>query len=68
MKGNLRIKALAILGLMLLASCGNNSSSGSQSTPSGLTSEQRDRYNNLSPEGKEYVRKQMDAYDKSTKR
>jgi len=59
-----------IFGALLaacLSACGNGSSS-STPAPSGFSGEQRDKYNSLTPEGKEYVRNQMDAYDRSTKR
>jgi hypothetical protein len=60
-----------LLTCFTLVSCGKGSSSSSSSTsspPSGFTSEQRDQYNKLTPEGKEYVKQQMDAYDRATKR
>jgi hypothetical protein len=60
-----------LLACFTLGSCGKGSSSSSSSSsspPSGFTSEQRDQYNNLTPQGKEYVKQQMDAYDRATKR
>ena len=32
-------------------------------TPTGMDSAQRDQYERMSPEGKEYVDRQMEAYD-----
>jgi len=69
-KRNAIFTFLVIAGC-LLSACGKESSSSSSSSsgpPSGFTSEQKDRYNNLTPEGKEYVKQQMDAYDRVTKR
>jgi hypothetical protein len=57
---------LTILALTM-AACGDgksSSSSSSYSGPSGLDSAQKDKYNNLTPEGKKYVDDQMRAYDK----
>ena len=50
-----------------MAGCGDgkSSSSSSSSNPSGLSGNEKDRYNNLSPEGKKYVDDQMRAYDKA---
>lgn len=45
--------------------CGEKSSSSSYSGPSGFSSDQKDKYNNLSPEGKRYVDEQMKKYDSS---
>lgn len=67
----MKTRAMAFVALSLLtlnlASCDNgnsSSSSSSNSGPSGLSSDQKDRYNNMSPEGKKYVDDQMRAYDK----
>ena len=58
---------LAIFAFVGLVGCGEKSSSSSSnySGPSGFDSEQRSKYNNLTPEGKKYVDEQMRAYDKS---
>ena len=49
-----------------LFGCGDKSfSSASASTPSGFNSEQKSKYDKLTPEGKAYVSEQMDAYDKA---
>lgn len=49
-----------------LVGCGDGSSSSSgYSGPSGFSSDQKDKYNNLSPEGKKYVDEQMKKYDSS---
>lgn len=50
-----------------IGGCGDSSSSSSSSYsgPSGLSSDQKDKYNNLSPEGKAYVDQQMKKYDSS---
>lgn len=59
--------AVSILSVVVLAGCGDKSSSSSSSSsaPSGFDSEQRSKYNNLTPEGKKHVDDQMRAYDKS---
>lgn len=61
-----KIVLILTIGLGISA-CGQSSSSSSSSSsaPSGFTGEQKDKFNNLSPEGKEYVKKQMDAYDRA---
>jgi hypothetical protein len=72
-----KTRALTLVVLSALAfsmaGCGDgrsssSSSSSSSSNPSGLSGSERDRYNNLSPEGKKYVDDQMRAYDKANKR
>jgi len=63
--------ALASILTVVLCGCGQSStssSSSSSSPPSGFNSEQRDKYQQLSPQGKEYVKQQMDAYDRANKR
>ncbi len=63
--------ALASILTVVLGGCGQSSTSSSSSSstpPSGFTSEQRDQYKQLSPQGKEYVKQQMDAYDRANKR
>ena len=54
------VSALNITG------CSDGSSSGN-SNPSGFSGEQRSKYDNLSSEGKSYVDKKMEAYDKAKK-
>jgi hypothetical protein len=66
---NKRAMTLVALSTLVLsmAGCGDgksSSSSSSYSGPSGLSSDQKDKYNNMSPEGKKYVDEQMRAYDK----
>ena len=61
--------SLVVLSALALsmAGCGDgksSSSSSSDSEPSGFTSEQKKRYNNMSPEGKKHVDEQMRTYDK----
>ncbi len=56
---------LAVTALNM-AGCSGGSSSGN-SNPSGLSGEARSKYDNLSPEGKSYVDKKMEAYDKAKK-
>lgn len=61
---------LILIGALSVSACGqgsSSSSSSSSSSPSGFTSEQRDKYNSLTPEGKAYVKQQMDAYDAAKK-
>ena len=56
---------------IVLSGCGQSSTSSSSSSstpPSGFTSDQREQYKQLSPQGKEYVKQQMDAYDRANKR
>jgi len=60
------IISIIIFGASLLG-CGDKSSSSSYSGPSGFSSEQKDKYNNLSSEGKSYVDQQMKNYDNSRK-
>ena len=55
-----------IIGLAVSA-CGGESSSSSSPAPSGMSSDQKEKYNNLTPEGKDYVKQQMDAYDRAKK-
>ena len=56
---------LAVIALNM-AGCSGGSSS-ENSNPSGFSGEQRSKYDNLSSEGKSYVDKQMEAYDKAKK-
>lgn len=56
---------------IVLSGCGQSSTSSSSSSstpPSGFTSDQRDQYKQLTPQGQEYVKQQMDAYDRANKR
>lgn len=66
-KAFFKIFVISILAGMALVGCGDKSSSSSSnsSAPSGFDSDQRSKYNNLTPEGKKYVDDQMRAYDKS---
>ncbi len=67
------MKAAAIFSIIFLGAslvgCGKSSSSSSSSYsgPSGLSSEQKDKYNSLTPEGKAYVDQQMRNCDNSRK-
>ncbi|WP_146182816.1 hypothetical protein [Limnohabitans sp. Jir72] len=65
------MKTAAIISIIVLGAslvgCGKSSSSSSYSGPSGLSSDQKDKYNNLSSEGKAYVDQQMKNYDNSRK-
>lgn len=67
-----RAMSLVVLSALALsmAGCGDgrSSSSSSSSNPSGLSGNEKARYDNLSPEGKKYVDDQMRAYDKANKR
>jgi len=63
--------ALVSILTVVLSGCGQSSTSSSSSSstpPSGFTSDQRDQYKQLTPQGQEYVKKQMDAYDRANKR
>ena len=53
---------LVLLFVATLSACGDSGKS-SRSAPDGVS---QSRYNNLSQEGKDYVDKQMQAYDKAT--
>ena len=66
-KSFFKIFLISILAAIALVGCGDKSSSSSSnsSAPSGFDSEQRSKYNNLTPEGRKYVDDQMRAYDKS---
>jgi len=51
---------------LILTACGESGSNkSSRSAPDGVD---QSRYNGLSKDGKDYVDKQMDAYDKATKK
>jgi len=67
---NTAIFSIIFLGAILVG-CGKSSSSSSSSSsysgPSGLSSEQKDKYNSLTPEGKAYVDQQMRNYDNARK-
>ena len=62
--------ALSIIAIGMTGCGDTKSSSSSYSSPStsGLSSDQKDRYNNLSSEGKREFDKQMRAYDNAQKR
>ena len=63
--------ALVSILTVVLGGCGQSSTSSSSSSstpPSGFTSDQRDQYKQLRLQGQEYVKQQMDAYDRANKR
>jgi hypothetical protein len=65
------MKTAAIISIIVLGAslvgCGKSSSSSSYDGPSGFSSDQKEKYNNLSSEGKAYVDQQMKNYDNSRK-
>lgn len=72
---NMRTMTFLALSVITIGmtGCGDSkssSSSGSYSNPStsGLTSDQKDRYNNLSSDGKKHFDQQMRAYDNANKK